>query len=482
MTFYYIATITFNYHFYPLEILQFEKVIVVVNGGYIMQRKKNGTGSVRLLPDGEWECVIQSKYVNPKTGKEKRIKRKGKTEIEARTNAQMALSAWEKELKRGKDLKINKSKTFGKYMEEYIEFEVKPTLTGSGYHSYISNMKNNFYPFPISKLQLHMLSAVEFEHYFDSILELKSRKTCSLPIQLCKRCCKWLVDKSILRENYAAQAKIKREISDEYDKKREDDIKNRKKVFSPEDIEKFYYAYKNNMGQYPVVVLFLLETGLRAGEFAALRNDNIDLEKNKIHIVETRSIRFKNNDKEKGIEYYVKVPKNKEARFIMMSDLCKECVLYMMEQTKLYCENNQDNLLYPVFSNGKRRSNASMEVCFKKLCDKLDIDRDVHLTKTGQRKGLCLHSLRHTADTIANTAKGANIVNTALMMGHKAVSVENIYTHATEEGLSSVVTPSQAVLKDYKKNEKDRCGDNVEETNDQQLFKMYLQLKKKFED
>ena len=123
-----------------------------------------------------------------------------------------------------------------------------------------------------------------------------------------------------------------------------------------------------------------------------------------------------------------------------------------------------------------------MEVCFKKLCDKLDIDRDVHLTKTGQRKGLCLHSLRHTADTIANTAKGANIVNTALMMGHKAVSVENIYTHATEEGLSSVVTPSQAVLKDYKKNEKDRCGDNVEETNDQQLFKMYLQLKKKFED
>ena len=70
--------------------------------------------------------------------------------------------------------------------------------------------------------------------------------------------------------------------------KREDELKNRKKVFTPEDIEKFYYAYKNNMGQYPVVVLFLLETGLRAGEFAALRNDNIDFENNKIYVVETQ--------------------------------------------------------------------------------------------------------------------------------------------------------------------------------------------------
>lgn len=443
-------------------------------------KEQNGNGSMRQLEDGTFECVIQSKYINPKTGKPKRIKRRGKTESETREKTQMALSAWEKEIERGRDTKVNRAKTFGQYMEEYIDTEAKPTLTGSGYHSYISNMRNNFYPFSISKLQLHMLSAVEFEYYFDSILELKSRKTCSLPIQLCRRCCKWLVDKSLLKENYAAQAKIKREISDEYDKKREDDIKNRKKVFSSEDIEKFYYAYKNNMGQYPVVVLFLLETGLRAGEFSALRNDSIDLENNKIHIVETQSLRFKDNDKTKGVEYYVKVPKNKEARFIMMSDLCRECVLYMMEQTKLNCKNNPDNLLYPTFINGKRRSNSSMEVCFKELCDKLGIDRDVHLTRTGQKKGLCLHSLRHTADTIANTAKGANVVNTALMMGHKAVSVENIYTHATEEGLSSVVTPSQAVLSDYKKDDQ-KIPEELKDMSPEEIQEMYQKLKGVFE-
>ena len=248
-------------------------------------KEQDGNGNMRQLPDGTFECVIQSKYINPKTGKPKRVKRRGKSKNETREKTQMALAAWEKEIERGRDTKVNKTKTFGQYMEEYIDTEAKPTLTGSGYHSYISNMKNNFYPFPISKMQLHMLSTVEFEKYFDSILELKSRKTCSLPIQLCRRCCKWLVDKSLLKENYASQARIKREISDEYDKKREDDIKSRKKVFTPEGIEKFYYAYKNNMGQYPVVVLFLLETGLRAGEFSALRNDSIDLENNKIHIL-----------------------------------------------------------------------------------------------------------------------------------------------------------------------------------------------------
>lgn len=45
-----------------------------------MRRKQNGYGSVRELENGSWECIIQSKYINPKTGKPKRIKRKGANE------------------------------------------------------------------------------------------------------------------------------------------------------------------------------------------------------------------------------------------------------------------------------------------------------------------------------------------------------------------------------------------------------------------
>ena len=423
-------------------------------------RKDNGAGSARKLSDGQWECIVQSKYLNPKTNNPKRIKRKGKTEAEARKNAQAELKRWEKELEEGRDTKIDKKKTFGQYMTEFIDSEVARGITDSAYYTYVRVLRTNFYPYPIASYQLKMLNRHEFQKYYDDLQSTKSHKTCLFPRQLCVRCCKWLVVRSLLDENYAEQATMTRAIADEYNKEREEGDKNRKKVFTAEDIEKFYYAYKNNMGQYPVVVLFLLETGMRLSEFACLRNDNINLETGRIDIVETRALRFKDNDRNKGkVEEYIKVPKNRESRFIIMSDLAKECVEYMQEQTKLQCNCNKDNLLYPTFRNGKRRTNSTMEVCFKDLCNKLGIDRDVRkikiVDKNGKElyvnKGLCLHTLRHTSDSFANAACGANVVNTALKMGHKAITTENVYTHATEEGIASVVTPSQIVLSDYKK-------------------------------
>lgn len=58
-----------------------------------MGRKGNGDGSTRQLADGSWECLVQSKYPNPKTGNPKRIKRKAATEKEAIEKAKMALTA-----------------------------------------------------------------------------------------------------------------------------------------------------------------------------------------------------------------------------------------------------------------------------------------------------------------------------------------------------------------------------------------------------
>ena len=373
-------------------------------------KKQNGEGSTRQLESGKWECIVTSRHLNPKTLKPKRIKRVADTEADAVKAAKTELARWEKDIVRGIDTKEDKTKTFGQYMDEYIETEVKPNVTASTYHSYVNTMNRNFHDFRISKLQLKMLNAFEFEQYYSEILKLKSKKTCSFPIQLSKRCCQWLVDKSLLDENYALQARVPKDVADEYDRDKELKLQTRKKVFTPEDIQKFYDAFRSGYGEYPVVVLFLLETGMRCSEFASLRNDNIDMDKGIIHIVETRGLRYIDNDKTKGLEEYVKVPKNNESRFVVISDLCRECIQYMRKQTELYCKNNPDNLLYPTFRNGKRRSNASMENSFKHLCTKLEIDRDLQLTKTGQMKGLSLHSLRHTADTMANTAKDANVL------------------------------------------------------------------------
>ena len=62
-------------------------------------RKENGEGNVRKLPSGKYECVVQSKYINPKTGKPKRIKRVGETEKAAREKESWILSPGRRKLR-----------------------------------------------------------------------------------------------------------------------------------------------------------------------------------------------------------------------------------------------------------------------------------------------------------------------------------------------------------------------------------------------
>ena len=104
-----------------------------------MGRKKDGEGSTRQLTSGKWECVIQSKYINSKTLKPKRIKRVANTEEEAIKLCKQAVRVFEKQFEDGIDEKIDKKKTFGKYMDEYLEV-IKSTLTQSGYYSYINSI------------------------------------------------------------------------------------------------------------------------------------------------------------------------------------------------------------------------------------------------------------------------------------------------------------------------------------------------------
>lgn len=416
-------------------------------------RKGNGEGSCRKIAPGKYECVIQSNLINPKTLKPKRFMRRGSTEKEARIAAIMAMQAWEKEYKNnGNDANFKKTKLFGEYMTEYMENKVKGTITDSGYYSYYKSMQRYFHPYRISKFQLHNLSVKAFQDYYDEIGQKYSKKPCSLPIQLCRRLCKDLVNRSLIPEDYASQAMPKKEVIDEYNRERQEEEEQKKDIFSKEDIIKFYNEWKSHLhnSQYDVVAMFLLETGLRAQEFAALKNSDIDLEKSIITIKRAMGRRFVDEDGG-SIEGYNKVPKNKKQRIIYLSDIAKECVIDMQQRTKIYCEENKDDLLYPVFRKPYRaRSNSTLEVGFKTLCNFLDIDRGVQRGKTGINKGLCLHSLRHTFITYANTANENNSLVVSMMVGHQQRVDENIYTHENIEAMSQIQTPSKLFIDEAK--------------------------------
>lgn len=445
-----------------------------------MAKRKAGEGTVTQLDNGLYEAITQSSKLNPKTMKYKRFKRRGNTAEEALANARAARDHWEIELSLGNEEKVDKKKSLGSYMMEYLTTTIKDSgITASTYHTYYRTMNQMFMDSNLAKLQLHMLTVKEFEDYYNDLYSHYAEKSCSTPKQLLIKLCDLLCERKLIKMNFAklAQIGIKKEVIDEYKKSQVENEKHRKKIWTNEDIQKFYNAYRTGTGgEIVVIILFMLETGVRAGEFVAITNDNIDLDKRVLTIEKARSVRFKNIDiPEEGIEYYTKVTKNGEQRTVYLTDFAVELIQVMQEQTRSKCKSNSENLLYPQLRRGTKRTNASMETCLKDLCDRLGIDRDVRLSPTGQRIGLSLHTCRHTYDSIANTAKGANPIATALSMGHKGINVENVYTHITENAQKEIKTASSEILG------LDQSQDSVNGLSPEEEKMLYLLLKKKFE-
>ena len=90
-----------------------------------------------------------------------------------------------------------------------------------------------------------------------------------------------------------------------------------------------------------------------------------------------------------------------------------------------------------------------MEIGFKTLFNVLNIDRGVQQGKNGI-EGLCLHSLRHTFITYANTASGNNSLVVSMMAGHQQWVNENIYTHENIEAMAQIQTPGKLFIDDAK--------------------------------
>lgn len=436
-----------------------------------MAKAKRGDGYTWKDERGKWHCTIESSYANPDSKKhaKKKFHKTGKTAEEARKNAKTAKRVWEIAFEGAGDLKIDKKKTFGEYVLDYIDGLIGQ-ITDSTYRSYYENVSRYIIRasendalteearvhIDIQHYQLQNLTKKVFENYYDAMMTYYSRKTLKTPMQMCRRTCKWLVERGLLEENYALLAVPKKELMDKYDIEKAERLKNKKEIFTPEDIRKFHEAYRNHYGEYSVVAVFILETGLRASEFAALTNDCIYLDAEVPYMIidKTRGLKFvDNNDKSKGTEEYIKVPKNRKNRVVYLSKCAVECIQEMREQTKLFCASNPNDFLYPTFRTGRQRSNSTMENCFKDLCDKLEIDRDVRHDAHGRLQGLCLHSLRHTMVTYANAAIGGNSLLTAMQVGHSKEVDENIYTNPNPEALKGIQTPAKQFIEGYEDNE-----------------------------
>lgn len=151
---------------------------------------------------------------------------------------------------------------------------------------------------------------------------------------------------------------------------------------------------------YKKLYLFLLMTGMRAGEICNLHHDDIDLEHRRIYIREKPDWK----------------PKTGE-RMIPISEELAELIGSIEKIDKKYVFVNQ---------RGKKLTVHALDMRFIRLRNAI-----------GLEKG-SLHTFRHTYG--ANiTMKTGNMRALQMLLGHQKIETTQIYSHLLEENLKKVV-------------------------------------------
>lgn len=443
-------------------------------------KAKNGDGYIRKNKRGKYECTITSTCVDPITQNYKRIKRTADTREEAQKQAKKAMQAYEKEWREQNNYNDELTLLFWEACEEYLGKIVKPKVAQSTYYTYFKSYELYIKKYKsIANVQVRNLSKRDFERLYDMWTEKYSPKSIQYPLQLCRSVCKWLCERKKIDGNYAEEVKPIYEKVDEVTFQEE---KKHKEILTKEDLKKIYDAYKANLNSdYIPVVLFLCETGLRPQEFACLTNSDINLQLRRMKVQRTSNRRF-TDDTNTTTEQYIKITKTSEIREIMLSDLAVEMIVQMQLKTRTYCNCNDNNLLYPSFRNGKPRSNATMEVGFKHLCDMLDIDRDVHATRGGQSVGINLYCCRHTCETMMHSA-GINVHVVAAMLGHTPETGLKHYTHLGIEDIEQQAkTPFMIMNEENAASNETKDSDANDELTKEQEIALLKKLLKKYGD
>lgn len=449
------------------------------------EKREKGTGHVLYKPNGRVAVTVSSPkgYVDPKTGNVKRKKVTADTEEEALRLATEEILAWERWFEEDFLPKQGKTLTFGEYILDYMEREVRGTISESAYLSYKRDIKTYVERYAIYRMQLQNLNVKVVKVYYDCLTQKYVPSSIKVAVQLCQRTADWLVGRHLLQENYFRLIKPTYEVPDEVELLPEDS-KKYKEVFTSEDIQKFMDAMHQHIkSDYVCVAIFLLETGIRPSELSALQNSDIDLENRIISVTKTVATRLKKGSTAET-ELYAKVTKNHENRVIpILSDICIDAIKEMQTKTAMYCKDNPKNLLYPIFGTGNFRTSETMEVGFKKVCDMLDIDRDVHITKGGQKKGLCLYACRHTFETRLEE-QGYNPVVIGAMLGHTPTVGLKHYTHIEVSQMASQLKSPTTLLSTLSTStqNKDTTSTPLGDLTEEQEIELVRKLMKKYAD
>ncbi len=252
-----------------------------------------------------------------------------------------------------------------------------------------------------------------------------SVSTISKALTHLRDCLNYAVEDDVLAKNPCKSLKV-----EPIDIEKEDE---EIRFFNDEEIARFFQAARaTTVNGYPVykygeILLLDFYTGLRAGELAALRKMDIDLQRKRILVRENLVNYYDMDDDSETYRQTVQLvakktkTRNGDKRYV---PLCDDAVR-IVEELMVRCKDDEDYLV-----NGSKDlvMYSTLRRCYQTICARANIENP---------RGV--HTLRHTCASML-LRRGVDIKVISGLLGHSSVSFTyDTYIHIIKEQTEDAV-------------------------------------------
>lgn len=373
---------------------------------------------IKLKSGGmRWVCVADGPY-NPATGKRRQVRRRGKTQAEAKKRVKDAI---DKLKKTGINTKLTHSMTFDKVAAEWL---IAYSETGKSKNTIrirsnqIDTLNSRMAKVKISEIDHYMYQRVIYDIAPDLAYNtLEGVNTCAGMIF------RYAIRNGLLTDNPRIDIVLpkKRKTIEEI---KEDKVE--EKYLETHEVNEFLNAVlKHGLPLDKERFFTLAFSGMRPGELTVLQKQDLDFEKNTIDI--NKTLYNPNNNMKK---YELDIPKTEGSiRVINMDkpimDMLKKLVVKNDEyklQYKLLIDDYHDKDFVFVRPNGYPFTTKTLATRMSRILDKTSIKK--HATP---------HIFRHTHISMLAEA-GVDLPTIMQKVGHEDIDTTmKIYLHVTDK-------------------------------------------------
>lgn len=372
----------------------------------MMSKRSNGEGTIYKRANGTW-CA--SYYMNTLSGK-KRKSLYGKTQKEVREKLKKALQEND-----GKISTDREDMKFETWMLIWLDEYKKNNLKITTYENYRINIEKHICGSNIGKTALNKLTTQSLQMFYNSKFkgeekeEPLSARTVHYLHTIINGAMKQAQKEHLIKENVNVNVELPKKERQEM------------KVMKVEDMRKLLEVAKD--GEYYVLIMLELQTGLRKGEILGLQWDDIDLEKKELTIRHNLCRITDDNGKAK---YVLLEPKTASSKRTLplnegMVSLLQSHKSQQVERIEKLGSIYADPNIVFADESGNFISPRKLLQEFHNLLERAEIQK-------------CrFHDLRHSFASLL-LQKGESVKVIHELLGHSMISTTlDIYTHTSEE-------------------------------------------------